>query len=191
MEFDLEYLIDKQTLPVNKPRIAFRDITIATDKRTVIACLIPPNCYLQNSAPYLLWPRGDEMDQAFLLGVLCSIPLDWYAKRFVELHLNYFVFNPLPMPRPSRNNKLWQRVVKLSGRLASVDERFSNWSRRVGVEFGPLEDKEKLDKIYELDAVSCLLYGLSEIQIIHIFETFNEGWDGQPRLNAVLEHFNY
>ena len=189
-EFDIEYIVDKKTLPVNKPRIAFRDITRATDKRTVIASLVPAYTYIQNSAPYLLWPRGDEKDQSYLLGILCSIPLDWYARRFVELHLNYFVFNPLPIPRPSRNSQLWQRVVKLSGRLSCPDERFSEWAKSVGVEYGSLDDIEKLDKIHELDAVSAHLYGLSEKQLTHIFETFREGWDGQPRLNEVMKHYN-
>ncbi len=43
--------------------------------------------------------------------------------------------------------------------------------------------------IHELDAVVAHLYGLSEAQLRHIFETFHEGWDYRPRLEAVLEHF--
>ena len=189
-EFDQMYIRNKGTLPVNKPRIAFRDITRATDKRTVITSLIPPNIYIQNSAPYLLWSRGDEKDQAYLLGILCSIPLDWYARRFVELHLSYFVFNPLPVPRPNRSSELWQKVVQLSGRLACTDERFSEWAAAVDVEYGFIEQDDKGEKINELDAVVAHLYGLSEKQLIHIFETFHEGWDGQPQLSGVLKHYH-
>ncbi len=47
----------------------------------------------------------------------------------------------------------------------------------------------KEDMIHELDAVVAHLYGLSEPQIVHIFETFHEGWDYQERLEGVRRHF--
>ena len=189
-EFPSEYLRDRSTLPCFAPRIAFRDVTNRTNQRTVIACLVPPEVFIGNQAPYLLWPRGDEMDQAFLLGVLCSIPLDWYARRFVETHVNYFVFNPLPVPRPERDNAHWRRVVDLAGRLACPDERFAGWAKAVGGACGPLAADEKDDMIHELDAVAARLYGLSEAQLVHVFETFHEGWDYDERLNGVLRHFH-
>ncbi len=189
-EFTSEYIFNENTLAPNRPRIAFRDISRATDPRTIIACLIPPKCFLTNKAPFLHFPRGDALDEAYLLGVLCSIPLDWYARRFVELNVNYFIFNPLPIPRPVRENKLWQEVVKLSGRLASVDKRYADWSNSVGVSYGSLDEEEKLKKIYKLDAIVAHLYGLSENQLVHIFRTFREGWNGQPRLDGVLKYYH-
>jgi len=115
--------------------------------------------------------------------------LDWYARRFVETHVNYFVFNPLPIPRPDRANPHWSRIVALAGRLAAPDDRFTNWAKKVGVEHGPLAGGEKQDMIDELDAVVARLYGLTEPQLAHLFETFHEGWDYEPRLQAVLKHF--
>ena len=188
-EFILAHRQDKATLACNGARIAFRDITNRTNQRTVIACLLPARMFLTNKAPYLLWPRGDALDQAFLLGVLCSIPLDWYARRFVELSMNFFIFNPFPVPRPSRDDKRWRRVVSLAGRLATPDRRFASCAKAVGVEHGPLQDGEKQDMIAELDAVVAHHYGLSEKQLVHIFGTFHEGWEYEPRLKAVLKHF--
>lgn len=188
-EFPLAYRQNKATLACHRPRIAFRDVSRATDSRTVRSCLLPPRVFLTNKAPYLLWPRGDERDQAFLLGVLCSISLDWYSRRFVEVNVNFFIFNPFPIPRPPRTDTRWQRVVALAGRLASPDERFAGWAEAVGVDYGPLQDGEKQDMIAELDAVVAHLYGLTEKQLAHIFETFHEGWDYGPRLDAVLKHF--
>ena len=43
--------------------------------------------------------------------------------------------------------------------------------------------------IHELDAVVAHLYGLSEAQVGHIFETFHEGWDHDERLSEVLRHY--
>jgi hypothetical protein len=188
-EFTPAFRQDKGTLACHRPRIAFRDVSRATDTRTVRACLLPSVIFLTNKAPYLLWPHGDARDQAFLLGALCSIPLDWYARRFVEVNLNFFIFNPFPIPRPARENKRWQRVVTLAGRLACTDKRFATWAKTVGVECGPLQDGEKQDMIAELDAIVAHLYGLNEKQLVHIFETFHEGWDYEPRLQIVLKHF--
>ena len=188
-EFPLHYLKDRATLPCFAPRVAFRDITNRTNQRTVIACLVPPRVFITNKGPYLLWPRGDVKDQTYLLGILSSIPLDWYARRFVEINVNFFIFNPFPIPRPTRGNVLWQRVVQLAGRLACPDERFSTWADAVGVEYGPLAADEKEDMVHELDATVAHLYGLSEQQLEHIFETFHVGWDYQTRLDEVLKHF--
>ena len=188
--FSAEQIDDIETLPSRRSRIAFRDITRATDSRTVRAALIPPNAYLTHKAPYLLFPVGDEKAEAYLLGCLSSLIVDWYSRLFVETNLTYFILNSIPIPRPERTNMMWQRVVGLAGRLASSDDRFANWAAAVGVDHGPLDPDDKLDKIYELDAVVAHLYGLSEPQLIHIFETFHEGWDCEHRLKAVLDHFH-
>ena len=189
-EFPLHHIQDPKTLPCVAPRVAFRDVTNRTNQRTVIASLVPPKVFIANQAPYLLWPRGDEKDQAYLLGTLSSIPLDWYARRFVETHVNFFIFNAFPIPRPIRENVLWQRVVQLAGRLACPDKRFSTWANAVGVEYGPLETDEKEDMVHELDAVVAQLFGLCEQQLVHVFETFHEGWDYYTRLDCVLRHFD-
>lgn len=189
-EFPMEYLRDKSNLPCFAPRVAFRDVTNRTNQRTIIACLIPPKVFITNKGPYFLWPRGDESDQAFLLGVLSSIPLDWYARRFVELNVNFFIINPFPIPRPSRDDVSRQRVIELAGRLACPDEHFATWAEAVGVNCGPVADDEKEEMIHELDAVVAHLYGLNEAQLIHIFETFHEGWDYGNRMDNVLRHYH-
>ena len=41
----------------------------------------------------------------------------------------------------------------------------------------------------ELDAVVAHLYSLTEKHLVHIFETFHEGWNYDARLRATLKHF--
>jgi len=188
-EFRANWLRENKSLPCLAPRIAFRDATKWDNRRTVIAALVPGNVFIANQAPYLLWPRGDANDQALLLGVLSSIPLDWYARRFVETHLNFFVFNPLPIPRPRQGDSLVRRAVALAGRLACPDDRFTAWAKEVGVACGPIPADEKEAMIQEVDAVVAHLYGLSEKQLGHVFETFHEGWDYEERLRATLKHY--
>lgn len=188
-ELDPGWARKRETLPCLQPRICFRDVARATDSRTVRVAIIPPKVFLTNKAPYFLWPRGTQVDQAFLLGVLSSLTLDWYARRFVEVSLNFYILNPFPIPRPARESMLARRVVGLAGRLGAPDERFASWAKTVGVECGPLATDEKNYYIHELDAVVAHLYGLSETQLTHVFETFHEGWDYETSLKATREHF--
>lgn len=188
-EFPASWIEDEATLPALHPRVAFRDVTNRTNRRTVIAALVPPNVFITNKGPYFLWPRGDEKDEAFLLGVLSSLPLDWYARRFVEMNVNYHILNPFPVPRPKRSNPLWQRTVELAGRLAAADERFAGWAAAVGVDAGPVNPVTQADMIAELDAVVAHLYSLTEDHVRHIFETFHEGWNYGERLGATLKHY--
>ena len=184
------WLEDETTLPCLQPRIAFRDITNRTNSRTCIVALIPPRVVCVNAAPYLLWPRGDERDQAFLLGIMSSIPFDWYARRFVETHLNYHVLYPLPVPRPAPEDPLRQDLVFASGRLAAIDDRYADWADAVGVECGPLDKEERERLIHQVDALSARLYGLNRELLEHLYATFHEGWDHVPRLTAVLEQYD-
>jgi len=99
------------------------------------------------------------------------------------------IFNSLPVPRPGQDDRLRQRTVEISGRLAAVDERYADWAESVGVDYGPLDEETKQEKIYELDAVVAHLYGLTSEHVEVIFETFHEGWDYEERLERVLDYY--
>lgn len=187
--FNDSWKMDVNTLPCFLPRIIFRDIARAKDPRTIISCLAPPNVFLTNKAPFFLFPRGNPKDITYLLGILSSIPLDWYARRIAELGINFFLIKSLPVPRPQKESLLRSRVISLAGRLACNDERFKLWSREIGVEYGPLPQNEKDNMICELDSVVAHLYGLSENQLTQIFETFRIGWDYESRLDETLLHY--
>jgi hypothetical protein len=182
---------DKSTLPCLHPRIAFRDVCRATDTRTMICAFVPGGVALVEKAPYLVQRSGSKRDEAYLLGVLSSIPFDWYTRRFVELKMSYGLLNTFPVPRPAAGNPLLQRVVEIAGRLAAVDQRYAEWALAVGVPVGSVTTQEaKDDLIAELDAVVAHLYCLDRADVEHIFETFHRGWDYQGRLGAVLAHYD-
>lgn len=183
---------ERSTLPCLHPRIAFRDVARATDSRTTICALIPGNNVLVHLAPYLLRRRGDASAEAYLLGVLSSIPLDWYARRYVEVHLTAGLLRSFPVPRPPKDDPLFRRVAEVAGRLGAIDVRYEEWAAEVGVQVGSVTSPEvKNDLIAELDAVVALLYGLDRADIEHIFATFHRGWNYESRLTAVLGHYDH
>jgi len=186
---DAEALISGGRMPFQRPRIAFRDITNQTNQRTVIAALVPP-AILTNKAPFLFNRTRDSRVEAFLLGVLASIPLDWYARRFVELSLNFFILKAFPIPELKPESLLADRVITIAGRLAAVDDRYAEWAAEVGVEVGTANaEPTKSELIAELDALVSLLYGLTQEQVEHIFATFHRGWNYAARLERVLAYY--
>jgi len=187
-EFSAEWAKNPDTLSCWYPRIAFRDIARATDSRTVIACLLRGELVLTNKAPYVVWPQGDEHDEAYLLGVLSSMPLDWYARRVVEVSVNFHVFNGLPIPDVPRDHPHRRRVEEIAGRLAAVDDWYSDWAIAVGVPVGSVSDAERPDLLAELDAAVGCLYGLSADHLRVIYGTFHEGGDYTAHRDRVLTH---
>ncbi len=126
-----------------------------------------------------------------MLGVMCSIPFDWYVRRWVELNLTFEIFRRMRVPEPEPDHPLRRRLATLSGRLSAHDERYADWAAAVSVPTGTLTNPIDRDNaIAEIDAVSALLYGLEWDDLVHIFETFHRGWDYTERLVAVQVHFD-
>lgn len=177
-------------LPMDRARIAFRDITNQENQRTTIACLLPPGTAAVNAAPVLATRQGGPTEEAFLLGVMCSIPFDWASRRWVERHLNFWILNPLPVPPFNPTSEVARRVVDIAGRLAAVDQRYATWAAEVGVPVGSVQAPDaKDDLLAELDALVSLLFGLTDDQVEHIFATFHRGWNYEARMDAVLKHY--
>ncbi len=202
-EFDSNHLNDSSTLHCYRPRIAARQVTRATDSRTIISALLPPEVVAQHGARVLLWPDGTsphERKEAFLLGLLSSMIVDWYARRVVDLNLDSHIFDNFPIPiahfddsylDPKDGDPAALRVVEISGRLAAVDKRFKQWAGAVGVEVGSANDPdEKEALIHELDACVAHLYGLDEEDLACLYETFHtKPSDHADRHAVVLKYF--
>jgi hypothetical protein len=174
----------------------------------MLCALVPPETALVGGAPYFFRRRGNVRDEAFLLGVISSIPFDWYSRRFVEAHMKHYLVNAFPIPHINPDNgaplsafgsaiasvdlkPVRNRIIEVSGRLAAVDDRYAAWAKEVGVPVASVKTPEEKDAlIAELDALVSLLYGLSRDQVEQVFATFHRGWDYRPRLEAVLEHYD-
>jgi len=79
--------------------LCYKDITSATNQRTMIAAMIPHSAVV-NSAPLVL--LGDDISArqaCCLLGNLNSLPLDFVARQKVGgVHLNFFIVDRCSLP---------------------------------------------------------------------------------------------
>lgn len=145
---------------IKQARIAFRDVSRATDSRTVRACLVPPKTFLTNKAPYLTFVPNEHRVRAACLAIMNSLPFDWQARRFVEVNLNFFILEGLTVPDLQDDD--FEAVADAAGRLSSVDERFAAFAETVGVDCGPLEDEERQRLRIEIDARVAQAWALTQ-----------------------------
>ena len=186
--FPQTYVENPKTLPALRARIAYREAARSTDKRTTIACLVPPRVFLASAGSIIL-PKGDEKDEAYLLGILCSMPLDWLVRKFVETRLSFNLIQNLPIPRLSRTDPIWLEIINISGRLSAKDRRFSDWASKVGVPCRSYTNQERAILLAKLDALSAMAYGLTEEQLSCIYCTFrstSQDYDEKHRKEAIL-----
>jgi hypothetical protein len=135
---------------LGRARVAFRDVSRATDARTVRACLVPPAVLLTNKAPYLAFAAGDDRARAACLGIINSLPFDWQARRYVEINLSFFILEGLVVPDLDDDDLAM--VAAAAARLSCADERFAELAANVGVDAGPLGDGERERLRVEIDA---------------------------------------
>lgn len=164
---------------ITRARVAFRDVSRATDSRTVRAALVPPTTFLTNKAPYLTFPGGADLDRACCLGLLNSLPFDWQARRFVEVNLNFFVLEGLRLPELT--DERYERIARAAVRLSCPDARFADFAAATGVDAGPLGDDERAELRAEIDALVARAYGLTPDDLEVVFSDFT--------LDAVPEEY--
>lgn len=168
--------------------LAYKDITSATNERTMIAAFLPWVAMV-NSAPIMfVGERIPPRREACLLGNLDAFVFDFVARQKVgSVHLNYFVVEQLPTLPPNTyadkcpwNKKeslehwISERVLKLSCTSEDMHPlaKASDFkgSRGDGVNIWKEQEREALRA--ELDAAYFALYGIEQPDVEYILSTF-------------------
>ncbi|HMN92731.1 MAG TPA: N-6 DNA methylase [Hydrogenophaga sp.] len=162
--------------------MGWRDITNATNERTVIAS-VAPRAGVGNNMPLMLFGSAVSTGPlAALLGNLCSLVFDFVARHKVGgTHLNYFIYKQLPVLSPERYTEvdlafIVPRVLELTytahdlqawGQdLAAYDPRPT---AEQGRPFAWIPERRALLRA-ELDAYYARLYGLTRDELRYILD---------------------
>jgi hypothetical protein len=153
-----------------RARLAFREVSRATDSRTCRACLVPPEVFLTHKAPYLAFVEDSPANEATCLAIMNSTVFDWQARRFVETNLSFFILEGLAVP--VLDDATAERLAILAARLSCVDERFADFAAATGVEAGPLAPAEQDRLRAEIDALVAHAWGLTPDDLEVVFADF-------------------
>jgi hypothetical protein len=181
----------KGLLPFERARIAYRSVSNPTNSRTIIASLVPPRVILTHISPYVFTLPGHEREEAFLLGTLCSIPFDFYARKFIEtaVDIHFMSAFPIPMGFDSLPGK---KLIENVYNLVPKETAYEPWRNSLLVSIGEVQNSENSDEIIiENDALVAILFGLNEKELGYIFDNFQRGWDSENRKQQTLESFRH
>ena len=162
--------------------LGWRDITRASDIRTVIACIIP-RAAVNHTFP-LMMPSSDPQLVASLYANLSSIPFDYCARQKVGgVHMTYFTIRQLPALRPERYTKPvpWAPSLRIRDWLLPrvLELAYTAWETKAFAEDcgddGPpfIWDPERRFQLRcEIDAAFFHLYSISRDDTDYILATF-------------------
>lgn len=166
--------------------LCYKDVTSATNQRTMIAAFLP-EAGVVNSAPAVL-TEGSPRSEACLLGNFNSLVFDFVARQKVGgLHLNFFIVEQLPTlppdtykepcrwaPRQSLERWISERVLALT--CTSLDmvplAVACGFKGSQGGGVNRWREPERLQLRADLDAAFAHLYGLTEDEFAYVLSTF-------------------
>ena len=174
--------------------LGWRDVSRRGDKRTMIASAVPA---VGIGDKFLLMiPKIAPDLAACLLGCLNSFVFDYVTRQKLGgTALKYFVVKQLPTPAPSafEQNAGWTDKQRRSGWLASrvLELTYTAWdlepfARDIGYDGPPFvwADERRFWLRCELDAASCLLYGLNDSDVSFILDSFSHVAAGDIKVHG-------
>lgn len=194
--------------------LGFKDITSATNQRTMIASFVPPAGFTNH---FVLIRSSHELElQACLLANLNSFVFDFVTRQKLgAITLNYFIVEQLPTLPPNRyaercpwdgrfTLRKWisDRVLKLTctavDMLPLAEAADFTGGDAEGGRLNYWKAQERADLLAELDAAFLHLYGLSRDDAEYLLGTFKITGQSQAGLPAtrtlgerVLDEFDH
>ena len=138
---------------LRRPRLAYRDVSSATNRLTLIAAVVPPACVTVHTLFCLRTPLSPR-SQSYLCGILNSLVANFLVRFWVSSHVTTAIVGRLPVPRADPASRAFLRISSLAARLARSGDPVA-------------------DAAYpRLQGEVARLYGLSQAEFERILDTF-------------------
>lgn len=156
--------------------LSFRDITNATNQRTMVACISPYGAF-GNKAPVLV-PQSEE-PQIILVCTMSSFIFDYIARMSVGgTNMNFYILKQLPVLSTqslTTNNELFSKFL-----ACCLEMLYTSWDlypwvlNDLELNIPPYrwvtERRHKLEAI--INAITAFLYGVDKADLDYILDTF-------------------
>jgi hypothetical protein len=113
-------------------RIGFCDVASPTNRRALVAALIPPYTICGDKVPTILFIPRDDRLMLLWLGVANSFCLDFLARKKVALKMSYTVMDSLPLPRHWSGTFLEIEIARRTLVLTATGAEMSEFRNRTG-----------------------------------------------------------
>ena len=154
--------------------MGWRDITNATNERTVIASVVPL-AGVGNQMPLMIFPEVENKAIfALLLANLSSLVFDFVARHKTGgTHMNYFIYKQLPVLPPDRYTEAdLAYIVPRVLELTYTAHDLAGWALDLGHNGPPFPfvPERRAQLRAELDAYYARLYGLTRDELRYILD---------------------
>jgi len=154
--------------------MGWRDITNATNERTVIASVVP-RVGVGNQMPLMLFAERENRQQfAALLANLCALAFDFVSRHKTGgTHMNYFIYKQLPILPPDRYTEAdLAFIVSRVRELTYTAHDLALWAQDIGYTGEPFAFNSERRAILraELDAYYAKLYCLTRDELRYILD---------------------
>lgn len=163
-------------------RIAIRSIARSTDKRSLIATLLPKFSVATNSLQIQRNAKGMPLQEKFFyLGILNSYIMDFYLRKLISSNVNKRYLMQLPVPKFNEIEhtteivSIVKTLLMKNGELYQELEGIKHYSKHENLSFE--------DLVAELNALIFIDYGLSREEVILVMKDF----ESAKHKNDVIE----
>jgi hypothetical protein len=164
-----------QKLDYQSYRLGFRDVANATNVRTMIAGIVPPNVFAGNTL-IVSKPFSNQKELLFVCAVLNSFACDFIIRQKVTAHCNMFYVYQLPIPRLTEGDRYFSDIIQRAAKLICTTPEFDELAQETlnltSLQCGVTEETERAKLRAELDGIIAHLYGLTEEEFTYILSTF-------------------
>ena len=211
---------EKTAERVQRYRIGFCDVASATNVRSLVATIIPPNFICGHKIPTITFhsrpievyapEAAYEWAYPVWTCVANSFVMDFLVRKKVSLSMTYTILDSLPFPRFTPDHELTRKLLPLGLRLTCTSPEMAGfwdamaeqgWVDPIAEGSTPpgLTDPElRLDARAQIDAIVAKeIYGLSRDEVDYVLETFRiaKEYDidkyGDYRTKMlILEHYD-
>jgi len=168
---------DKTKFDYKHYRLGFRDVASSTNRRSMIASVLPKNIFCGNTVitPKIYDKHGkrliDEDRLLYLCGVFNSFAFDYLLRLRITSHLSMFFIYQMPVPVAEKED--FDKIVKNVLLLTEDWEDFKGLRERYNVKGEKLDKGERLAIMAEINWLVGKLYGLGTEDMQYILDKFH------------------
>lgn len=188
-------------------RIAFREVSSSTNKRTVVTTVIPKNVFCAhtlvlsiparavikgyNQVEYT--PSYSSKQMVLLVGLMNSFVVDFILRRKVDKHVTMFLIYQTPIPRLTDGDQYFSEIVERAAKLICTNSDFEELRQELEIS-GGVEDAVQRQLIQnQIDAYVAKIYGINRDELLYILSTFksaNHKVEMEQIAQGVIEQFD-
>lgn len=173
-------------------QIAIRRIARSTDKRTLIATLLPPQATTSDNLQIMKNPQEMSMkEKLYYLGLLNSYVLDFIIRQLINIVVSLMYINQLPIPKIDEVPDS-DKIIQITKELLKENTGYYDDLDKI-VPGNLYRGKSHKELIAELNARIMIDFNLTRSEIVslmHTFESPKHMKDVQEETQRILDCYD-